>query len=106
MADAAALVLLACNARMGTVDVAVRLGMGCRLFAVSLGRLVERGLVSLERVVENPGKARSKDRWREYMNAAIARSSPLADPFFPVAVAPPRDVGRTDRGRAMADDEE
>ena len=75
------------------------------MFAVSLGRLVERALVS-KRFVEDPGKARSKDQWREYMNAAIARSSPLADPFFPVAVAPPRDVGRTDRGRAMADDEE
>ena len=76
------------------------------MFAVSLGRLVERGLVSLERVVENPGKARSKDRWREYMNAAIARSSPLANRLFPVAVAPPSGVGRTDRGRAMVDDEE
>ena len=75
------------------------------MFAVSLGRLVERALVS-KRFVEYPGKARSKDQRREYMNAAIARSSPLADPFFPVAVAPPRDVGRTDRGRAMADDEE
>ena len=75
------------------------------MFAVSLGRLVERALVS-KRFVEDPGKARSKDQRREYMNAAIARSSPLADPFFPVAVAPPRDVGRTDRGRAMANDEE
>ena len=75
------------------------------MFAVSLGRLVERALVS-KRFVEDPGKARSKDQRREYMNAAIARSSPLADPFFPVAVAPPRDVGRTDRRRAMADDEE
>lgn len=106
MADAAALVLLACNARMGTVDVAVRLGMGCRLFAVSLGRLVERGLVPSERFVEYPGKARSKDQWREYMNAAIARSSPLADPSFPAAVAPPSGLGRADRGRAMVDDEE
>ena len=75
------------------------------MFAVSLGRLVERALVS-KRFVEDPGKARSKDQRREYMNAAIARSSPLADPYFPVAVAPRRDVGRTDRGRAMADDEE
>ena len=61
---------------MGTVDVAARVGMGCRLFAVA-GALVERALVS-KRFVEYPGKARSKDQRREYMNAAIARSSPLA----------------------------
>ena len=105
MAEAAARVLLPFYAWMGTVDVAARVGMGCRLFAVVLRRLVERALVS-KRFVEYPGKSRSKDQRREYMNAAIARSSPLANRLFPVAVAPPSGVGRTDRGRAMVDDEE